>query len=167
MPHKTTGVSPAELSINRRPRCCLDFLFPDVSERVERSQRKQKENHDNSKTLRMFAPGDKILAKNFRSSNPKWLSGEIIRSTGPLSYLIKLSNGVETRCHVDHIRKTKSLLSLPNNVDQHQDEHMEPEVYDSVPFSIVKSSGTPSEPTPHCGECSTGSHSKGLLHRST
>ena len=143
MPHTTTGVSPAELLINRRPRCCLDFLFPDVSGRIERSQRKQKENHDNSKTLRMFAPGDKILAKNFRSSNPKWLSGEIIQSTGPLSYLIKLSNGVETRCHVDHIRKTKSLLSLPNNVDQHQDEHMEPEVYDSVPFSIVESSGTP------------------------
>ena len=74
----------------------------------------------------MFAQGDIILAKNFRSSNPKWLSGEIIRSTGPLSYLIKLSNGVETRRHVDHICKTKSLSSLSNNVDQHQDEHVEP-----------------------------------------
>ena len=104
----------------------MDFLFPDISGRVERSQRKQKENHDNSKTLRMFAQGDKIFAKNFRSSNPKWLSGEIIRSTSPLSYLIKLSNGVETRRHVDHIRKTKSLSCLPNNVDQHQDKHMEP-----------------------------------------
>ena len=113
MPHTTTGVSPAELLINRQPRCCLDFLFPDVSGRV------QKENHDNSKTLRMFAQGDKILAKNFRSSNPKWLSGEIIQSTCPLSYLIKLSNGVETCRHVDHIRKTKSLSSLSNNVDQH------------------------------------------------
>ena len=66
MPHTTTGVSPAELLINRRPR---SFLFPDVSGGFKRCQRKQKENHDNSKTLRMFAPGDKILAKNFRSSN--------------------------------------------------------------------------------------------------
>ena len=115
----------------------------------------------------MFAQGDKILAKNFRSSNSKWLSGEIIRSTGPLSYLIKLSNGVETRHHIDHISKTKSLSSLPNNVDQHQDEHVEPEVYDSAPFSTVESSATPSEPTPHRGERSTGSHSEGLLHRST
>ena len=115
----------------------------------------------------MFAQGDKILAKHFRSSNPKWLSGEIFQSTGALSYLIKLSNGVKTCCHVDHICKPKSLSSLPNNIDQHQDEHMEPEVYDSVPFSIVESSATPSEPTPHHGECSTGSHSEGLLCRST
>ena len=88
MLHTTTGVSPAELLINRGPRCCFNFLFPDVSGSVERSQRKQKENHDNSKTLRMFGQGDKIFAKNFRSSNPKRLSGEIMRSTGPLSYLI-------------------------------------------------------------------------------
>ena len=107
------------------------------------------------------------MAKNFRSSNPKWLSGEIIRSTGPLSYLIKLSNGVETHDHVDHIHKTKFLSSLPNNVDQHHDEHMEPKVYDSVPFSIVESSATPSEPTPHHGEHSSGSHSEGLLRQST
>ena len=77
MPYTTTDVSPAELLINR-PRSCLDFLYPVVSGKVERFQRKQKENHDNSKTLRIFAPGDQILAKNFRSSNPEWLSGEII-----------------------------------------------------------------------------------------
>ena len=62
---------------------------------------------------------------------------------------------------------TKSLSSLPNNIDQHQDECVEPEVYDSVPFSIVESYATPSEPIPHRGEHSTGSNSEGLLHRST
>ena len=45
MPNITTGVSPAELLINRHPSSCLDFLFPDVSERVERSKRKQKQSH--------------------------------------------------------------------------------------------------------------------------
>ena len=151
MPHTTTGVSPAELLNNGHPRSCVNFLFPGVSVRVEKSQRKQKENHDNSKTLRMFAPGEKIWLKFSDHLILSRFSGEIIQSTGLLSYFIKLSNGVETHRHVDHIHKTKSLSSLPNNIDQHQ--HVEPEVYDSVPFSIMESSATPSKPTPHRGEC--------------
>ena len=53
---------------------------------------KQKDNHNKNITLRIFAPGDKSLAKNFRSPDPSWLCGAIIQSTGQLSYLIKLSN---------------------------------------------------------------------------
>ena len=78
-----------------------------------------------------------------------------------------MSNGVETCHYVDHIRKTESSSSIPNNIDQHQDEYVEPEVYDSAPSSIIESSATPSEPTPHRGERSTESHSEGLLCRST
>ena len=76
-------------------------------------------------------------------------------------------SGVETYCYVDHVYKTESSLSLPNNVDQHHDKHLEPEVYDSVPSSIIESSATPSETTPQSGEHSTGGHSKGLLRQST
>ena len=45
-PHSTTGVSPAELLMNRRPRCRLDLLRPDVSGRVLQKQEQQKANHD-------------------------------------------------------------------------------------------------------------------------
>ena len=41
-PHSTTGVSPAELLMNRRPRCRLDLLHLDVSGRVWRKQEQQK-----------------------------------------------------------------------------------------------------------------------------
>ena len=36
--HKTTGVAPAELLMNRRPRSLLDNLIPDLSQKVESRQ---------------------------------------------------------------------------------------------------------------------------------
>ena len=40
-PHSTTGVSPAELLIGRKPRTHLDLLHPDLSKRVEEKQSSQ------------------------------------------------------------------------------------------------------------------------------
>ena len=61
--YTTTNVLLAELLINQCPRSFLDFLFPDINEKVERSLMKQKENNQNNKTLRIYAPGDKICQK--------------------------------------------------------------------------------------------------------
>ena len=41
-PQTTTGVSPAELLFGRRLRSCLDALYPNLAERVERKQQGQK-----------------------------------------------------------------------------------------------------------------------------
>ena len=43
------------------------------------------------------------------------------------------------------------LYLITNNLNKHQDKHVEPEVYDSVPSSIVESPATQSEATPHIG----------------
>ena len=64
--------------MGRRPRSRLDMLFPDISKTVEKAQDKQKRSHDNSKKLHMFSVGEKVLAKNFRSSHPKWLIGKVV-----------------------------------------------------------------------------------------
>jgi len=45
-PHSTTGVSPAEILMGRRPRSCLDLALPDLSGRVQKKQQTQKLNHD-------------------------------------------------------------------------------------------------------------------------
>ena len=45
-PQTTTGISPGELLLGRRPRSRLDLLKPHTAERVERKQLKQKERHD-------------------------------------------------------------------------------------------------------------------------
>ena len=64
-PHSTTGVAPAELLMGRRPRSLLDNLHPDISQRVECQQAKQKLCHDSSKPVRTFVVGDTVFAEKF------------------------------------------------------------------------------------------------------
>ena len=47
-PHATTGVSPSELLLGRKPRTHLDLLHPDLTKRVEERQIAQKLAHDGS-----------------------------------------------------------------------------------------------------------------------
>ena len=118
-PHLTMGLPPAEFLMGRRPRSRLDMFFPDISKTVEKAQGKQKRSHDNSKKLRMFSVEEKVLAKNFRSSHQKWPVGKVVNVSGPLIYVIKLTNGTEIRHHVDYVRKrdyvSESLDSAPDS----------------------------------------------------
>ena len=58
-PHSTTGVTPAELLIGRKPRTHLDLLHPDLSKRVEEKQSSQKQGYDSRRTReRDFKLGD-------------------------------------------------------------------------------------------------------------
>ena len=68
-PQGTTGISPAELLLSRRPRTLLDLL---TAERVERKLMKQKGQHDAAAKHRIYGPGG------------KWLPGVIERQTGPV-----------------------------------------------------------------------------------
>ena len=47
------------------------------------------------------------------SRNPKWIAGVIIKVTGPLSYVIRLSSDHTVRRHVDNIRRRES--ATPDN----------------------------------------------------
>ena len=102
--HTTIGTSPAELLMGYRPRSLLDNLRPDISQRVEHKQAMQKQSHDSSKPLRTFSVGDKVFVQHFTGTLPKWLSGTIAEVTGPLSYVVTLSDGRTVRRHVDAVR---------------------------------------------------------------
>ena len=46
-----------------------------------------------------------VYAENFSAtSDIKWLRGKVTKITGPLSYVIELSDGNTVRHHVDHIK---------------------------------------------------------------
>ena len=47
-----------------------------------------------------FKPGDKVYLKNF-GLGQSWLTGEIVKITGPVSYHVRLSDGRIKRCHQD------------------------------------------------------------------
>jgi transposase InsO family protein len=102
-PHTTTGVSPAELLLGRQLRTRLDLIRPNTAKRVEERQDAQKAKHDTRAKARAFKPGDKVYVKNF-GPGQSWLTGEIVKSTGPVSYHVQLTNGRTRRCHQDQLR---------------------------------------------------------------
>jgi len=104
-PHTTTGVPPAEMLMGRRLRSKLDSLYPDVSKKVEKQQRRQKQQHDNARPLRSFKEGDRVYAEDFTASSCKWNPGTVVEMTGPLSYTVRLGDGTLVRRHVDNIRR--------------------------------------------------------------
>ena len=102
-PHTTTGQSPAQLLLGRRPRSHLDLLHPDLTSRVEHKQKLQKQRYDQHTTVRQFVPDDAVYVRNFGEGDT-WLAGTIVNAPGPRSYNVKLSDGRVVRHHVDHIR---------------------------------------------------------------
>uniref|UniRef100_A0AAY5K6G3 Integrase catalytic domain-containing protein n=1 Tax=Esox lucius TaxID=8010 RepID=A0AAY5K6G3_ESOLU len=101
-PHTTTGVSPAEMLMGRKPKSHLDLLHPDVGPRVIRSQEEQKGRRDQHAKERFFKPGDCVFVKNFAQGQP-WLPGLISRQTGPVSFTVDLLDGRQIRRHQDHL----------------------------------------------------------------
>jgi len=96
-------VSPAELLLGRQPRSRLDLLKPNTADRVEARQFRQQKSHDATPKDRKFSVGDKVYSKNF-GQGPKLIPGEIVESTGPVSFLVKLVTGQIIRRNQDHLR---------------------------------------------------------------
>ena len=112
--HSTTGSSPAELMFGRTIRSWFDQVQPNLSARVETQQSRQKEAHDNHARRRDFEPGEQVYVCNFRPGQC-WLPGSVIKSSGPVSFKVKLSNGQIVRRHQDHIRKRSQTESVESN----------------------------------------------------
>ena len=106
-PQSTTGISPAELLLGRRPRSRLDLLKPHLADRVEARQRKQQQTHDATARDRRFQVGDKVYSKHF-GQGQRWVPGTIAEVTGPVSFLVKLVSGQLVRRHQDQIRIRKN-----------------------------------------------------------
>ena len=104
-PHSTTGTSPAELLLGRRPRSLLTLMQPNTSTRVQNQQLRQKNSHDAHVKERHFAIDDPVFIKNFATSGQKWLPGIITEVRGPQS---QLADGPIVRRHTDHIRQRAS-----------------------------------------------------------
>ena len=115
-PQSTTGVSPAELLLGRRPRSRLDLLKPHTAERVESKQQRQKEQHDSRARKRNLEVGEEVFVRNYHQGN-RWLPGVISQKTGPVSFRVKLADGRERRCHQDQLRKRTVQMELVPEVE--------------------------------------------------
>ena len=133
-PQSVTGVSPAELLFGRPLRSPLDLLHPDIRSRVSSHQEQQKGNHDRHAKERVFHEEDLVYARNFRPGQV-WLPGVVVQVRGPVSYSVKLGNGITVRRHVDHLRERTASAEVPG-------------VDDSFPFAPVTDSTNDSATAP-------------------
>ena len=89
--------------MERALRTRLGFLRPNLDSQVLRQQAQQQQYHDSHCRPRTFAVGDKVLAKNFRPGS-KWVPGTVVDCLSPMSYQVKVHNGMIWRRHVDHLQ---------------------------------------------------------------
>ena len=101
-PQTTTAIAPAELLLGRKPRACLDLIHPDIREKVQNGQRKQKQLHDQHAVGRQLRPGDAVYSREF-GKQQKWRQGVIGTQTGPVSYTVLLDDDHEVPRHQDHV----------------------------------------------------------------
>ena len=118
-PQATTGVAHSIALMGRRLRRRLDLVVPDVGSRVREKQGKMKQYHDVKVKDRTFYVGDPVYAKNFcGTGTPKWIPGVNERKLGPVSFIIKLSDGREWRRHQDHLRIHPNLCETEDGEPQ-------------------------------------------------
>ena len=103
--HTTTNVAPCTLLMGHSLRTRLDMLRPNLDMTVCATQAKQKQHHDKQSKSRDFLPGDNVWIRDFRNNATKWISGVVLQSRGPLSYMIELDDGTLLRRYVDHIQQ--------------------------------------------------------------
>ena len=102
-PHATTGRAPSTLFLQRHLQTHLSLLQPDTEKQVHKKQAEQVKQHDTHAKWRSFQESQKVMARNFRPG-PKWVPGTIIKQLGPVSFLVRISEGIEWKRHIDHIR---------------------------------------------------------------
>ena len=144
-PHSTTGMSPSEMLLGHCLKSRLDLLKPITAERVEANQWKQKKQHDTKANDRCFKEGDTVFIRNFQSGD-KWLPGVICQRTGPVSFVVKLVDGRERRCHQDQLQK-RTVDMTAENPDDHESEIPVPPInapdQNSTPVTVEPSTDMP------------------------
>ena len=101
-PQSTTGHSPAELLLGRRPRHRLDQIRPSIESRVFGKQHHQA-NAKNSKYSRTFEPGDPVYVLSQGAGSP-WISAFVVSVKDQIVTVISES-GVKLTRHVDHVTR--------------------------------------------------------------
>ena len=103
-PHTTTGVTPAEFLLHRKPRSLLTMLRPSTAERVCKKQIQQEINHDVHARKRAIAVDDPVFIRNFRNTGKKWIPGIVTEVRGQQIIFCELPDGCIVRRHINNVR---------------------------------------------------------------
>lgn len=115
-PQETTGRSPSELFLMRRPRTFLSLLKPSLAEMVEKNkQDKEEKLNIHRKPLSTFVVGDKVWVKTVRGEDEKWSPGIIIRQKGMSTFIVDVENR-RRYIHKEHLRHRQTHSNIHDNV---------------------------------------------------
>ena len=95
-PHGTTGRTPAELFLGRRPTTLLDRLRPDLKRDVERREQVQHRRRLETGKPPDFKIGDRVHCR-FWYGMRRWRKGVIVAIAGPLSYDVQVDDDLHRR----------------------------------------------------------------------
>lgn len=112
-PNTTTGMSPAELLMNRRLKTCLDKLHPDLSESIN------VKSENNRTKIRMFAPLDTVYAIGF-PPHEKWVPATVLEILGMTTYVVQTNEGLVWKRHIDQLRRR--VVSETTNISNDAEE---------------------------------------------
>ena len=114
-PHSITQEPPSKLFLERRLRTRLDMLIPSPADRSEERLVITPRNTDQERKTRSFHLGDGVIIHDFQHPTADWKPGIIEQKTGPVSYVVRLDNGLIWRRHVDHICQYGNNTIVPAN----------------------------------------------------
>ncbi len=105
--------------MGRLPRSRLDLLRPNLHNKVQQQQERQKANKDNRAPTRSFSVNDTVLVADLPARDT-WLPGTVTKVLGSRSYEILLDENRTIRRHIDHIRmnsipRSSSAEELPTD----------------------------------------------------
>ena len=144
-PHSTTGVTPAEMMLGRRPKIRLDLVKPSLVRDVEISKAQMKFKFDSSARDKQFTAGDTVYVKNFRREK-RWLPGTVVSGDGSVILQVRLEDGTVVRRHKEHVKPR--VVRIPE-VEQipASEETADHQLFPSSVSTGTSESSNPSEST--------------------
>lgn len=116
-PHSTTGLSPAELLMNRRPKILLDKLHP--AHVVDQNKMKTPAQ----KKVRRFDLNDKVFMRTYGPNcKEKWIPGTVTQVNGPVTYQVTDPDGNSQHRHIDQMIKHPEMQSTHDSIEPEPDK---------------------------------------------
>ncbi|XP_054257498.1 uncharacterized protein K02A2.6-like [Macrosteles quadrilineatus] len=108
-PNTVTGLTPAELFLNWKPKTRLALLKPNLNARIDTNLDRQKESSDRHRgRARSFEVGEKVFVKTVRQEKIDWVPGKVLEVKCSVIYLVSVLGKVR-RCHADYLRSRVNM----------------------------------------------------------
>ncbi|KAJ8873519.1 hypothetical protein PR048_024337 [Dryococelus australis] len=94
IPSSTTGATPAELFLGRKPRTRLTVLKPSLNFKIQTNQmNKQLESFPTCAPLRQFAKGDNVWVRTVKGEKLNWVPGQVKDRVSVVTYQVYTHDG--------------------------------------------------------------------------